>query len=156
MKNSLDQFYTKPEIAATCWEHFTDTLVKLNRNPNDMFFIEPAAGNGVFYKLLPQQRRLGIDLVPKCDDVKPQDFFELTDLRSAPRETAIIGNPPFGKRGKLAIAFFNHAARLADTVAFIVPVNSTPTKSLTQTCTSSVNCHYREMPSTSVQASLTQ
>ena len=123
MENPLDQFYTKPEIAATCWKHFTDTLVQLNQNPDDMFFIEPAAGNGVFYKLLPQQRRIGIDLVPKCDDVKPQDFFQLTDLRSTPRETAIIGNPPFGKRGKLAIGFFNHAAHLADIVAFIVPVN---------------------------------
>ncbi len=123
MENSLDQFYTKPEIAAACWKHFTDTLVRLNRNPNDMFFIEPAAGSGVFYKLLPQQRRLGIDLVPKCDDVRPQDFFELTDLRSTPSEIAIIGNPPFGKRGKLAIAFFNHAAHLADIIAFIVPVN---------------------------------
>lgn len=123
MENSLDQFYTKPEIAAACWKHFTDTLVRLNRNPNDMFFIEPAAGSGVFYKLLPQQRRLGIDLVPKCDDVKPQDFFKLTDLRSTPSEIAIIGNPPFGKRGKLAIAFFNHAAHLADIIAFIVPVN---------------------------------
>ena len=123
MRNSLDQFYTKPEIAAACWEHFTETLAKLNQNPNDMLFLEPAAGNGVFYKLLPQQRRLGIDLVPKCDDVKPQDFFQLTELRATPRETAVIGNPPFGKRGKLAIAFFNHAAHLADIIAFIVPVN---------------------------------
>ena len=123
MQNPLGQFYTKPEVATACWEHFTDTLSTLNRSLDDLFFVEPAAGNGVFYKLLPQQRRLGIDLVPKCDDVKPQDFFELTDLRSEPRETAVIGNPPFGKRGKLAIDFFNHAAYLADTVAFIVPVN---------------------------------
>ena len=64
-----------------------------------------------------------MDLAPKCEGVKPQDFFNATDFPSAPRDTAIIGNPPFGKRGKLAIAFFNHAARLADIVAFIVPVN---------------------------------
>ena len=123
MTNSLDQFYTKPEIAAACWKHFTDTLTTLNRNHNDLFFVEPAAGTGVFYKLLPPQRRLGIDLVPKCDDVKPQNFFELTHFPYVSRDTAVIGNPPFGKRGKLAIAFFNHAADLADIVAFIVPVN---------------------------------
>ena len=64
-----------------------------------------------------------MDLAPKCNDVKPQDFFKVTDFPSAPRNTAVIGNPPFGKRGKLAIAFFNHAAYLADFVAFIVPVN---------------------------------
>ena len=123
VQNPLGQFYTKPEIATACWQHFMEILSTLNRNPNDLFFVEPAAGTGAFYELLPSQRRLGIDLVPKCDDVKSQDFFTVTDFPSVPKDTAIIGNPPFGKRGKLAIAFFNHAADLADIVAFIVPVN---------------------------------
>ena len=123
MQNSLDQFYTKPAVAGICWKHFTDTLSTLNRSTTDLFFVEPAAGTGAFYELFPPPRRLGIDLVPKCDDVKPQDFFKVTNFPFAPRNTAIIGNPPFGKRGKLAIAFFNHAAHLADLVAFIVPVN---------------------------------
>lgn len=123
MQNSLDQFYTKSEVARACWEHFTDTLSTLNRSLSDLFFVEPAAGTGAFYKLLPSKKRLGIDLVPKCDNVKSQDFFEVTDFQFTPRDTAIIGNPPFGKRGKLAIDFFNHAAHLADIVAFIVPVN---------------------------------
>ncbi len=123
MQHSLDQFYTKPEVARTCWKHFTDTLSTLNRSLSDLFFIEPAAGTGAFYELLPPQRRFGIDLAPKCDGVKPQDFFKVTNLPFAPKDTAIIGNPPFGKRGKVAIAFFNHAAHLADLVAFIVPVN---------------------------------
>ena len=119
----LDQFYTKSEVAGACWAHFTNTLSTLNRNLSDLFFVEPAAGTGAFYKLLPLQRRLGIDLVPKCKDVKSQDFFKVNEFASTPRDTVIIGNPPFGKRGKLAIAFFNHAAHLADIVAFIVPVN---------------------------------
>ena len=123
LENLLDQFYTKSEVAGACWEHFTHTLSTLNRNLSDLFFVEPAAGTGAFYERLPSQRRLGIDLVPKCDEVKRQDFFKLTDLPSARQDTVVIGNPPFGKRGKLAIAFFNHAARLADIVAFIVPVN---------------------------------
>ena len=123
LENVLDQFYTKSEVAEACWEHFTNTLSTLNRNLSDLFFVEPAAGTGAFYKLLPSQKRFGIDLVPKCDEVKRQDFFNVTDFPSAPTDTAIIGNPPFGKRGKLAIAFFNHAAHLADIVAFIVPVN---------------------------------
>ena len=123
MQNSLDQFYTKSEVASACWKHFTDTLSTLNRSPSDLFFVEPSAGTGAFYKLLPSDRRLGIDLVPRCADVKSQDFFKVTDLPFSPRDTAIIGNPPFGKRGKLAIAFFNYAACLADIVAFIVPIN---------------------------------
>ena len=123
MQNSLDQFYTKSEVARACWKHFTDTLPTLNRSLSDLFLVEPSAGTGAFYRLLPSEKRLGIDLVPRCDDVKPQDFFKVTDFPFPPRDTAIIGNPPFGKRGKLAIAFFNHAACLSDIVAFIVPIN---------------------------------
>ena len=123
MENVLGQFYTKSEVAGACWEHFTDTLSTLNLSLSDLFFVEPAAGTGAFYKLLPSKKRFGIDLVPKCKDVKSQDFFKVNEFRSTPSDTVIIGNPPFGKRGKLAIAFFNHAARLADIVAFIVPVN---------------------------------
>ncbi|MYB96790.1 hypothetical protein F4054_03935 [Candidatus Poribacteria bacterium] len=123
MENLLGQFYTKSEVADACWEHFTNTLSTLNRNLSDLFFVEPAAGTGAFYKLLPSKKRFGIDLVPKCKDVKRQDFFSVTDLPFALQDTVVIGNPPFGKRGKLAIAFFNHAAHLADIIAFIVPVN---------------------------------
>ena len=123
LENLLDQFYTKSEVAGVCWEHFTNTLSTLNQSLSDLFFVEPAAGTGAFYKLLPSKKRFGIDLVPKCKDVKSQDFFSVTGFPSARRDTAVIGNPPFGKRGKLAIAFFNHAARLADIIAFIVPVN---------------------------------
>ena len=35
---------------------------------------------------------------------------------------AVIGNPPFGKRGKTAVAFFQRAGQLAGTIGFIVPV----------------------------------
>ena len=127
MQNALDQFYTKKEIAAACWKHFTEIFTVDN-----LFFVEPSAGTGAFYNLLPPQRRLGMDIEPKCEGVIAQDFFKVTGFPMplsvsatdvATTETAIIGNPPFGKRGKLAIAFFNHAAYLADTVAFIVPVN---------------------------------
>ena len=76
MENPLDQFYTKAEIAKACWQHFVNTLSALNRSPSDLFFVEPAAGTGAFYKRLPAEKRFGIDLVPKCDDVKRQDFFK--------------------------------------------------------------------------------
>ncbi len=123
MNESLDQFYTKREIAISCWIHFTNILPSLSKTVNDLFFVEPSAGTGAFYDQLPQDRRLGIDLVPKCEDVRAQDFFAVCSLPKSVKETAIIGNPPFGKRGKLAIAFFNHAAFLSDIVAFIVPLS---------------------------------
>lgn len=123
MGTSLNPFYTKQEVAASCWEYFLQTLSSVNRTVNKMFFVEPSAGAGAFYNCLPPHRRLGIDILPKCENIITQDFFTVTNLPYAPKDTAIIGNPPFGKRGKLAIAFFNHAAALADIVAYIVPVN---------------------------------
>jgi hypothetical protein len=33
----------------------------------------------------------------------------------------VVGNPPFGKSSSLAVRFFNHAARWAHTIAFVVP-----------------------------------
>lgn len=123
MDKSLDQFYTKQKIAKSCLDYILDILPAIKCSPSKMYFIEPSAGTGAFYKLLPSERRLGIDINPKCNDVIQQDFFTLTDLPNNRKDTVVIGNPPFGKRGKMAIAFFNHAAVLADTVAFIVPVN---------------------------------
>ncbi len=123
METSLNLFYTKPKIAALCWENFLETLPSINKTVSDLFFVEPSAGTGAFYRHLPSNSRLGIDLHPKCKNVIKKDFFSIIHLSYLPNETAIIGNPPFGKRGKLAVAFFNHAADLADIVAFIVPVN---------------------------------
>jgi hypothetical protein len=120
---SLNPFYTKEEIATSCWEYLLETLSSVNRTVDELFFVEPSAGTGAFYNCLPPHRRLGIDILPKCENIITQDFFKVANLPSAPKDTAIVGNPPFGKRGKMAIAFFNHAAVLADIVAFIVPVN---------------------------------
>lgn len=123
MQKSLDQFYTKNEIALTCWDYFTETLSTLNISINELYFLEPSAGTGAFFNLLPIDRRLGIDIAPKCTDIKTQNFFDIFEIPFPPQHTAVIGNPPFGKRGKLAISFFNHAAYFADIVAFIVPLN---------------------------------
>jgi hypothetical protein len=35
----------------------------------------------------------------------------------------VFGNPPFGKRNSLAIKFFNHSAKYADVIAFIIPMS---------------------------------
>ena len=123
MLNSLDQFYTKETIAKLCWDHLVDTMSSgINKNINKLFFFEPSAGKGAFYKLMPEQRRIGMDLEPKCDGVKLQDFLKTLKIKFEPHNTVVVGNPPFGKRGNLAVEFLNHSACLAETVAFIVPV----------------------------------
>ena len=122
MKNDLDQFYTKQEIANLCWNHLSRILELLYEDTNKLFFVEPSAGSGSFYKLMPENRRLGMDLHPKYDGIIKQDFLRTFDINPNIRNTVVAGNPPFGKKSDLAIAFFNHSCRTADTVAFILPV----------------------------------
>ena len=120
--NNLDQFYTKETVAKLCWDHLIDIVSSLKKNINDLFFLEPSVGKGAFYKLMPEERRIGMDLDPKCDGAELRDFLKTVEIGPESHNTVVVGNPPFGKRGNLAVAFFNHSAYLADTVAFIVPV----------------------------------
>jgi len=80
--------------------------------------VEPSAGEGSISDLLPHSR-WAYDLDPKGKRITKADFLT-TELRSA-REIAVIGNPPFGKNASMAIRFFNHAAKSARVIAFIVP-----------------------------------
>ena len=105
---SLDQFYTKPEVAELCCNLMD--FSKYNK------ILEPSAGTGVFLELLPEDKRIGIDLEPKHPEITKQDFFLYKGT-----EDLVIGNPPFGRVSSLAIKFFNHAATFADTIAFIIP-----------------------------------
>lgn len=105
---SLDQFYTKPEVAKLCCD-----LVDFSKYEK---ILEPSAGTGAFLELLPKDKRVGIDLEPKHDEIKEQDFFLYKGT-----EDLVIGNPPFGRVSSLAIKFFNHAATFTNTIAFIIP-----------------------------------
>jgi len=111
----LDQFYTKPDIAAKC-------LKKLQKRVNIHEYdchLEPSAGTGSFYNLLDVSKRVGIDLDPKCNGVTTGDYLQFTPDRS--KSYVVIGNPPFGKVSSTAIRFFNKSAEFADCIAFIIP-----------------------------------
>lgn len=120
----LDQFFTKPDVAADCWRDLQPVLGELaGRRLSRLRFIEPGAGEGGFYDLLPEGRRLGLDIAPRRPEFMEQDFLDWSYVPPAPREDmVVVGNPPFGRRGDLAVAFFRKAAEFADTIAFIVPV----------------------------------
>jgi len=120
----LDQFYTGPAAAQQCWEICRRTLAELPVDPlaHRQFFIEPSAGGGAFYELLPEDRRIGVDLAPTGRGILQRDFLRWRYRAPAQKHSVIaIGNPPFGTRGKHAAQFINHAATLADTIAFILP-----------------------------------
>ncbi|MBI2446608.1 MAG: SAM-dependent methyltransferase [Parcubacteria group bacterium] len=89
------------------------------RNP---FFVEPSAGSGSFLNLLNPKKRLGLDIEPRGKNIRKQNFLEWQYDGRGKNNVVIIGNPPFGRRAKLAIKFFNKSAEFAHTIGFIVPV----------------------------------
>ncbi len=120
----LDQFFTKQYVAMLCWKSLCPVLLKLTgKKTGDLLFIEPSAGDGAFYDLLPENK-VGVDILPRRPEFISADFleWEYRPFFYRRSDVVIIGNPPFGTRGDLAVRFFIKAAQIADTVAFIVPV----------------------------------
>ena len=72
----LDQFYTKKEIAKKCFDIFKETAKRLDINLNNYYFVEPSAGNGVFLNLLPNGRRIGIDILPQNKEIIQKDYLK--------------------------------------------------------------------------------
>ena len=117
-KKEKDQFYTSEETAQYCIDKVYEVLKEWNVDITQYHFIEPSAGNGSFYNLLPTNKRTGVDIEPQGKGIQASDF-----LLWKPRtiKNICIGNPPFGLRGHLALKFVNHAAKFSDFVCFIVP-----------------------------------
>lgn len=123
-----DQYYTKPEAAKRCFEVFQKAAKQLQIDLRRYHFIEPSAGCGWFYRLLPPKRRTGVDIDPGSDAFGASEKLVTADfLQWRPRQNgkarkfAVIGNPPFGLRGHLALQFLNHASEFADLTGFVLP-----------------------------------
>ena len=114
-----DQYYTAPEIAKS----FVDTVSYGFPLKDFDYIIEPAAGTGNIFRLLPAKTRIGYDIEPKYKGVIQADWLEtgLYGTSWENRNTLVITNPPFGGSSAMAIRFFNKAARFAKVIAFIVP-----------------------------------
>ena len=83
-------------------------------------WLEPSAGDGSFFDLLPADRRLGIDIDSRHPDVVEADFLVFDDF--VPGVTyAAIGNIPWGENG--AVKFFNRCADHCSVIAFVVPLS---------------------------------
>ena len=108
---SLDQFYTKQCIAEKCFK-IVDT------SECDVL-LEPSAGTGSFYNLMDTDKRVGLDVEPKCKGVIKMNFFDYVPETN--KRYCVIGNPPFGRVSSIAIKFFNKCAEFSDTIAFIIP-----------------------------------
>jgi hypothetical protein len=110
----LDQFFTNPSVSKDCFSIFSKTLFDLNISGT---WLEPSAGNGSFFNLMPNPK-LGIDLDKKLPDVIQSDFLSYPLDKS---DYITLGNPPFGKNSSLAIKFFNKCANHSSIIGFIVP-----------------------------------
>ena len=113
----LDKFYTKPDIANLCYNYFTDVI---NVNKEDIF-LEPSAGSGNFIDILERNNHkfIAYDIKPDNEKIIKQDFLSLNDF---PNVTYTIGNPPFGKKSKLAIEFILKCLSSSKAVGFILPI----------------------------------
>ena len=113
MMANNDKFYTKKEIAQKCIE-FIKKYYKLENE----VVLEPSAGFGNFLDFL--EKFEAYDLLPEDNRIIQKDFFT---FESNKKDYITIGNPPFGKRSKMAIDFFNKAAQYSKAICFIVPVS---------------------------------
>ena len=122
----LDQFYTNPKVAKA----FVDAVDRIYGFDNFDYIIEPSMGEGFIYQFLPEDKRIGLDIEKNHPDCVEGDFLqwlpekcgiEFNPLLMQKPKIMFVGNPPFGKGSALAVEFFNHAAKFADVVAFIIP-----------------------------------
>lgn len=115
-KNYFDEYFTKPEISERLYKKTCEIISKYE-NINKYTWIEPSVGDGSFYKLLPKNK-IGIDIKETKYDTILSDYlnYELPD-----KPLVVIGNPPFGHRGVLALKFIEHSEK-AEFVAFILPM----------------------------------
>lgn len=117
----LDQYFTKRSLAKKLYD-ITEPLLRDYGVSFDCW-LEPAAGDGAFFELLPPDQRMGIDIHKQIEDpnVIEDDFLTIPlDAFQGLRYVA-VGNPPFGQNAALAVKFFNRCADMCEAVAFIVP-----------------------------------
>ena len=113
-----DQFFTPSETATYCYNVLCRKLEELGVDETKVSYVEPSAGSGNFLNVLPPDRRIGLDIEPRSPEIIEGDYLS---WKPETDNNIVIGNPPFGLRGHLALRFMNHSSKFADFVAFILP-----------------------------------
>lgn len=116
-----DQFFTPNETAKYCVDKSFEILSQLGESLEDLVFIEPSAGDGSFLAFLPKDQTIAMDIEPRANSIYERDFLSFNPSPREDKKVVLIGNPPFGLRGNLALRFMNHASKFADYVCFILP-----------------------------------
>lgn len=113
-KQENDKFYTKQEAVEM-------VLSMVDISEFDAV-IEPSAGNGSFSRLISHQRLISLDIAPEAEGISKQDWLEFDPSEISGMKALVIGNPPFGNQGSLAMKFIKKSAEIgAECIAFILP-----------------------------------
>lgn len=115
-RNTIDKFYTNPEVVYKYVEKFKSYI-----NKNDLI-IEPSAGCGVWLIPLKEYSVNAFDIQPEGENIQQMDFLDV-DLYAFQSKLHFIGNPPFGRQSSLAKKFIKHITNCdkTETIAFILP-----------------------------------
>jgi hypothetical protein len=121
IRNTIDKFYTKNEIAKDC----INIIKKYIDISNSDLIIEPSAGSGVFIPFIKplSDNNLFLDIIPENKEIIKQDFLDLeyVELLKKYKRIHIIGNPPFGRQASLAIKFIKKCCLFSNSISFILP-----------------------------------
>ena len=113
-----EQFFTNDETAA----RLARFLESQSWFTNVTRVIEPSAGDGAWLRAMHVDE--AYDIEPMHPDVQKIDDFLTHDCTSEESGKLLyVGNPPFGRMGKLAKAFINKCAETGDYIAFILPAS---------------------------------
>ena len=118
-----DQFFTPKETSQYCYDKTKEILKQYNEDESSFIYIEPSAGAGSFWNILEENRRIGIDIEPRCPGIIEGDYLDWvpSNMENSSNKYIVLGNPPFGLRGQMALKFINHSYQFADYVCFILP-----------------------------------
>ncbi|VEU76237.1 SAM-dependent methyltransferase [Mycoplasmopsis columboralis] len=119
----LDQFFTKQEVA----DLLVKEVINIFQEVLTSEIIETSVGSGSFVNALlkyniklSQIKAYDIDVSNYYfNNVVKADYLKTPMLYNENR--FVIGNPPFGKSGKLALQFLNKALKENGIVAFVLP-----------------------------------
>lgn len=125
----FDQFYTKDLVAEECLADLAAVLANNDSgySINEVFFLEPSAGGGAFLRALEKNKYcdyFACDIDPNGENIAKRDFLndDISEEIKDRGAVVVIGNPPFGRRARMAAEFINKAFDYSDTVAFILPL----------------------------------
>ena len=114
-KIDKDKYYTPINLAKYCIDKTYEIIGKEDITE----IIEPSAGNGSFSNQI--ENCIAYDIEPECDNIIQQDFLKLE--LNYKKGRLIIGNPPFGSRGHLAVKFYKRAIEFSEYISFILPIS---------------------------------